>query len=325
MADEQRNVAGSEAGGTKPAPPAQSSASGCLGTLIALGIFGVIFVKCIIGGSADSPTGASSSTSTAAGARPSARSASASTAAPSAGSAGASASTALAASPFEKLWTSAVDPDPKDNFDAVLSLYMSRDDFCAAVRRRCGDEFTRDEAWKKVRDEAKTLQASVFREAIPAEKLGLFSSRAGFKIGEFVAARNEFPISVEWPRLLGGKDAAETYGPGRSWCSPRRPSVKRLIAPNGEAANTWEPFSTTELAPRFPDAEAAKAWKQREDIPAVLRVVYKLADAAIDSVKETRAGVTLDSGAGGVVLVQILGLQLREGDRVLAEKHGASK
>ncbi len=231
----------------------------------------------------------------------------------SSGSASTSAASA-AESAFEKLWAGAVDPDPKKNLDAVVSLAMARQDFCAAYEHRCGDEFTRDAAWKAVQDEAKEIRAAVYRESIPAEKIGFISGREGFKIGEFVPSTIELPIEVEWPRGLGGKE------PRRTSCAPRRPSVSRLGMPNGEAANTWETFKSTELSVRFGDAAAAKAWKQRDDNPAVLRIVYKVLSATSDSHKETASGITLDSGAGGLVLVQILGAQLREGDSVLAEK-----
>jgi hypothetical protein len=38
--------------------------------------------------------------------------------------------------------------------------------------------------------------------------------------------------------------------------------------------------------------------------------------------KDTAADVTLDSGAGPIALIRILGVQLRDGETVIAEKMG---
>jgi hypothetical protein len=129
-------------------------------------------------------------------------------------------------------------------------------------------------------------------------------------LGAFDPKHNAIPITMTWPYLC------TTLTP----CAPHRPNLERLQAPNGEIANLWKDFSELVYTAGFADPEEARAWKAAAHERLALRFLFKVADITLDSVKETRAGVTLDSGAGALAIIRVIGTQIREGDAVLFER-----
>ncbi|MBI2389494.1 MAG: hypothetical protein HYV09_07850 [Deltaproteobacteria bacterium] len=289
-----------------------SRGSGCLGSGIVILVTAAVLGKCVCG--RDAKEQASAPNEPAKPVPQPVAKAAVSSAAGASGSA-----SAAPASAFDALWRAATSPPPKQNFDQVFALVLSQADYCAT--HDCGDEFTREQRYKDAKEAAKKIRAATWRTTLPAEKVGLLSGREGFAIGEFNPARVELPIVLEWPRALGGKlHLGGPAGDVATDCAPRRPGIERLMMPNGEANNSWVKFKTTELAVKFASVDEAKAWKQRSDNPALLQLVFRITDQAVDIRKTTQSGVTLDSGAGGLAIVQVLGARLLDGSRVLAGK-----
>lgn len=294
-------------------PPASppSNKAGCMGTLVVIlgGLIAVVFAikACDKSGTVKDTSAASldGSTPTPSG--------SASSSALSAPSAVPGVVLADAGPGFDPLWSSASDVG-EAKLESVLTSVMDKASYCRAFK--CGDEFSRDEAWTAAKEEAKRVQAGLWRAELPAARVSFLGAldrsgavdkaKPGFVVEEWVPEKKEFPVSVVWPIELA-----------HTKCAPTRPQTEQFVNGAGNDERKWKQFDTKVISARFTSPEEARAWKTDPKSAPVLRVVFRVTTGAYDSWK---ADAIYDFGAKGVVLIKPVAVQLVDRGAAIAER-----
>jgi hypothetical protein len=295
--------------GQSPAPTqnAPSSKGGCMGALmlLLLVLVGVMAIIRHCDKSLKSPE-FDTSPVTPVGTGPSPVVASASTSAESTIEAG-------PPSAFDAAWSLASDVG-ETRFEDVLALTMTKQSYCHWYK--CGDEFSRDQAWGAAREVGTRIQATMWRAEVPAARtsfLGTIDTTGGgdkrvpgFLVEDWVPERNEFPISIVWPIDLGGIK-----------CATSRLQILPFINGAGNDERKWAQIDSRVLSAHFPSTDAAKAWRTDPGSALGMHLLFRVTGGVYDTWK---ADSVYDFGAKGLVTIKLVGVQLRDRGRVIGEK-----
>lgn len=182
-------------------------------------------------------------------------------------------------SAFDALWEGAEQRDSAESFNAALTAFLTKAAYCK--KHNCGDEFEPDGRYKAALAEGKKIIATTWRLRIDNDT-SLTERTRPFHPGTFDAEKLALPLVAEWP--IKAHYSTFTIGEGRGGRS--RPETLFTL--------------------NFQDGAQARKWKA--DHKALSwRIVFNVV-----------GGVT-DSYGDGLVLIKILGQQIRTRDEIVFE------
>ena len=194
------------------------------------------------------------------------------------------------ASAFDALWASAA---TRDTYRPYLALKLSKTVYCNYLEGHaasCGDQFEPDKQYKQDLSDGKVIRDSIWRAEI-SEGFGNIAFRGDIGPGAFDVKRSVIPFSITWPIRLGEGDKVDQVE-----------AAKRRLPIDGEGI-LWKETPERIAGLKFADGAAARKWS--EGGLRTARIVFKITDAVM--------------GRDPLLIINVLGMQLRDDEGVLAE------